>query len=1649
MSTWADLGVYEDAPTTRPTSKIDQFKKQQLDNTKVGKAEQAIVPKIAGAIEAGKGNRLTGWFLNPATRMLENFGKRVVQPLTQGVSTALLTPQAALAKQGSNLVENFRFAKKQAEKISMGQALAGAVGQVASPVLGPLTNPTMFNKDFDIFDDKQRDKAFRDEWIGIFASGATDLALAAIGTKGVGTAVRAGARKVVGPKKIVTPEDMNTFKSQLENIVADQALPEASRSRNGLSILVDDLVKENDVTKLAVNPLVSETANPYRTATIVSRLDNHRDVADYLMAERGDTAAFLRFFEKNPLKADHLDNYGITITKPLSNFSEVGIDELSPKLTERYQRIIDAKKATDRDFANALDDFLEKTKKGVFESYQPGRFAVLEQMDLAKKKIASQAKYGDLRLFGPEGNSAWKVKVYQSEPYDRAIRVIAWMGSGRPQGHINISNPRRFEAAGDLLSDLNRVMFLKGTDGVNFKRRMVSKFLKAQDDTTRAIVLSEIEQEILTMMAKRYGVVDFQDVRTVEQAIMEMKGWHSAISNKRQTLKSYAAANGYVPEDGIPNVQNFISPSNEAQTLPMLDFAKLEQDVIFHLKGAQSGVISSKDVFRAGLARAGMRAGEFLDLANMAFSNLNLIRLAYIPKNSMVDPIGRASMALESTEIVRNSLPGMGNMLYNASLRGERLKRFVPFSPKFKARKVEKQTLHSIKQYRNQVEPKIAVWETAQQTYDDAERLLAQATAKRDRLAARASKSDNPDVHAVAQAAQDEYYRAAAAFSNADDALSRAADEVNGYARLIESERKKLTPITFGEGDLKQIKTLGMEEEVITSASGKKYTIAGLADPNIRGVGAYMDEVDTSQNFYAASMQSELGRRVKYDGSRFVKISRNEGFAYWNALSHIANRQIRNELDMPVGMMLRGDTKADVMKWLYSPAGKEYRRRMESRYGRPMSQDDFGAWIDETQSKLMRMYPSDELRSLILKRNVSPKEVEAALVGKPDLLESIDGPNVSLSDLNNLEKGFAKVSGGIDAAWKVLAYSENRMARNPLFLAYTRDELKTLINAAERAGIDPSDAVVNNEMRQIAYRNALARVERTLYSSRRLTNGMYVARYAMSFPLAFFNSQYVALRLLARNPMNAYWYNSISQAFDNFEAYEDQDGNTYKKITDVPPGVQVSVKYPMPFGDKLPGWAKNAMQPYLDKRGGGVRWNPKQMEFMTADPSVSWFGSVGISQLVKNGFDIGIWKMYGEDVAQAMRNALGDDVFESSVLYGGYPTQGQGLVDTAFQTILPGYMKSTGDAIKLLMGKEGSDRAVDEILNQYKVAYSQWDKNGRVGNPPTPEQAARAAGVMMFIRAVTQFSAPIATAFDPVTRAATAYYADLVDEFKGDYDMAQKVMIDQWGIDSLALIGSNQRNNAGFAATRNDIKIIRQFGDEGGLIESIGRYGSKYAGMLSSGYDSDLTTNSQYSTEIAAIYKRLNFPGEVDLPITQRKSIGGPGGVRQEVEARRGWAEYQKAQEWRDAVMYQYGIRSTQDVMYERSGIKAYYNQMVDDISQDFPGWVQAYNDNREDYWRGLIPTVEKIAEDTNWRSHAYKYGDKWEEIAFWVDRARAFKSAYDEPGNTDQRKSSLKASFAQFHYDYLQTASDEFAAFAYRWLNNMPELNENLVVKR
>lgn len=1654
-------------PKTPSLSKVETFVQQQRGaaaDTRIGKAEEAVGGYLAKKIEQGQasGNFFTRNATNLGMGVIQGINK-VIQPITQGISTTLLTPQA-MATQGMNPIESFRFAKKKSKEISMGQAGATIAGPLVGAVLPESITPSFAKEDFNVFDEKQRNQAFKNEWVGIFASGMTDMAIAATGSKATSIGVRAAKNAVVGPGEIKNAADMAAFTARVEDAVA-WGENKVGSAPNGAAVYLDDLVQGKTITELATNPLVFNTANPTRTATIVAKLNTHRDVADFLLAQRGDAAAYNRFFQSQANLADHLDDFGLSDLAPTTNFSDMSIAVLDKKFGSRYQSIIDARKTTDKKFADALDDWNSKlTKANLVERWTPGKVAGYERLQLAKTKITDAARTGELKIFGKDGNSAWKTAVYQSSPYERAVRLISYLGDGTPQGYINVSNPRKLEAAKDLRSDLNRIKGLNTPEGIQFKNRQVEKFMQAQTDTGRATALAEIERTVMLEMAKIYGVRTIGGLDTDKAVLNEIKKWHDSTAERRQNIQDYVAANKMIPsEDGTLNLieDGIISQATEAATLPMLDFGRLEAQIILNTKRLAKGraPIGAGDVAGAVGFYAGMSVGAILDTANMVFSNLNLLRFAYIPKNSMVDPFMRASMATETIAGVNNVMPGMKNIVYNTGLRLERGSRWIPGMPGQKARRLEKETMKKIDLLKGDLNINLPLMKEAEDLLSEANK----AVLKAERAAKRAEVAANKASAANKAAAETKMFQADYELDQARRILDDATDvadihraNVKAVANTIESYRGKIKQAVIARGDKSMLKRIGQDEDVLV-VDGKEYNIQGLADPSVRGVAPYLSEVDTAQSYLATAMQTQMSKRVLSRGKTFVKINRDTGGkAYWNAMAHIANRQIRQELDMPLGMMMNDAmSDAQIFKWLKTgDAGKEYTYRVSAqlrREGIDVTDEDLLNWITTTRTYLKTLYPDPEVRQLILKRDVTVKEMETLMSGRLDLPEEINGPNVDLGNLNWYEYPALGIGSVVQTGWKILSDAETKLVRTPLFLTYTREEMTSLVRSARMAGFDPSDAVVNHQIRQAAYRTALDRVEQTLYSARRMTNGIYLARFAMSFPLAFFNSQAVALRLMAKNPMNAYWYNSVANAFDNFEQYEDQDGNTYKSAADAPPGAVLKVSTPLFLGDKLPDSVKvfgkeilrpkDALKAYNDPRGGGIKWNPKQMEFMVADPSISWFGSVLVSDIVKNGiFESKTWGVYGEDIEKNLRSFMGDDFYENSILYGGYPAEGkpkgnrlQDIMATAKNTIIPGYMES-------LLAATGFDtnRFLDEAYSNWRVSVADWDKSGRVGNMPTMDNSVKAAGNMSFIRAVSQFFMPISTGFDPVTRAATQYYGDLLDMYSGDHNKATQRMIDDWGIDALAMIGSSQKNIAGLAATEADIKVLREYPE---LLTKISGNGTKYAEMLSSGYGD---ISSEYNTAIAAIYKRLKFPGRIDQ-ITERKTEQE---LRDQVISKMGYAELEKAEFYRSSMMMQYGITSTSAKRYETLGIKKEYTRMVEDIYRTLPGFAAIRNGERKDFWTMTFPVIKEIANDGKWREYADGTGStKWQDIAYWVENAERFHNDIKNPMLGDAAKRSKKAMFDQFHYDFLQQASEEFAAFASRWMSNMPELEEGLLV--
>jgi len=207
--------------------------------------------------------------------------------------------------------------------------------------------------------------------------------------------------------------------------------------------------------------------------------------------------------------------------------------------------------------------------------------------------------------------------------------------------------------------------------------------------------------------------------------------------------------------------------------------------------------------------------------------------------------------------------------------------------------------------------------------------------------------------------------------------------------------------------------------------------------------------------------------------------------------------------------------------------------------------------------------------------------------------------------------------------------------------------------------------------------------------------------------------------------------------------------------------------------------------------------------------------------------------------------------------------------------------------------------------------------------------------------------------------------------------------------------------------------------------------------MLSDGY-SDIT--KEYSTEVASIYKNMTYPGTgVDLMETK-----GPEDLYIDPQVRMGWYEWGRATDWRDAKMREYGIKSTYSASYKTSGLYSKMKDLEAQVVAAYPAWDSVRRSAATDFWTQTMKVVNITVSNKKWmKQQTGANAEKWGEIAFWAEQANRFKQALDSLTASRQDTKPLKAAWAEWHNQYVAESGTEFALFANRWLDRMPELRD------
>ena len=1629
------------------------------NQTKADKITSAVGEKVGGAIEWTQSKPLIGWGVNLALNTAQFIGQYFIDPAARLVTTAdlLLTDTSEVLKGANKKGQNaVSFAFDQAKNISPGQAIFSS--------LVP---------DNKIFDKKSREEFFEDSWLGLISSGSADLFVNIAGSKGTGIATRAGANKIFGNNSIT---DVNAFASQMDDAVlsVDNLAAGAVASISPTAQFLKEAVDNTDIAALKNNAFVVNSANPDRLATLLAGVNTPRAAADIILAERGHVPALNNLRDSLPLAHDALTDFGYDMSKPLTDWSEI---HKLPDDSGQYRKVIDALAEKDPSFAKQLDAFVNDANDGRFLSnWKPGNFAAIDRLKAMPQRFTEAALIGDWSYLSPS-KTGFSVTERQGDRYTRGIRFFQKVQGVRSQGHINVSNPRANEATQEILSELNRVTFLR--DNVEFKEMAIKLYTRAVDDVERAKAVGQIEQLALIEMAKRYNIDNIGSASakggSINAQVQVLRDMHQKLNTQRGQAIKFLEDNGFVIDGTDASInfvkgtgfkQNIVARSTEPQFVPMLDIRRLEAQVISEidrLRKSNSGAVgdfnvSSRDVAFAKLhnSEVVMTMGQMFDTANMVFSNLHLLRPAFIPKNSMLDPFMRASMVLER---VSGLSSGGAAIVSKAAYRNTK-RRLTSLPAATIAAKwgKEKRLLE-------------ADLEDIKVGYGEARKALDKHTVKVDKVKSKvdslqadkkAITGNTADDVAKRQEIDDKLVTELQRLDdlNVDGKSLRGAYDTMADARKVNLD-KQAALLSTARDEKAAMDFLGKEDFSYIDKDGNAITIGGAFNPNAKGASAFSAEADSYTNFYAAQGLSQLGLRLREQNRSWSEISpdfaNKETMAdYFEALSHIANRQVRNELDEVLGKLMKGDSTEDVAAWLKGTAsGREYMNRVKSRItnnsGDTVLDEDLFGWLETTQKNLFQMFPSKDLREIILRRNVKGDEIKAYLEGYEGQLPTIYGPTTR-SAFKSATKG-QKLAYAAEVApnvgWKIISRVEDKLVRMPLFRDYWKQEMQSLIKYAETNNIPITYDLMNDAFRQQAYRRALVRVEQTLYSSRRMTNGMHAARYLMAFPAAYFNSQKVALKAMARNPYNAYWYNSVQQMMDSnagglFAYYEDTStGETYESLKDVPAGVDVSVRINLPTG--VEGFLKEkGFDAYLDPALGGLRIPQKQLEFMIGDPSFSWLGSATLSEVIKRAdLDVPVFgKITGEKIVEGLKNTFGEDFYNNQLIFQGQLAEGGNLLETLANQTVPTTYKQIFLAV---FGSAADERLADEANRLYRMEYREWMTGGQdPSDKPNYDRSLKMAKNVLAVRALWQLNAPLSTSFDPASREATQIYGKLMEKYSGQadqYKLAEDEFVNLFGKESLALLGSSSERVIGQAATLGDQLILRNHRDLiGEVIAATGN--PKSAAVLFWANDMDPNEKlTEYSNEIAAIQKEMNIPGTGGMPLTRPLTAKE---IRDDIEQRVGWYEYGKLDQWRQSMMERWGITSTGGSDYSESGVRAKFIAGENMLREKYPAWDKDREFNRQGWYTQTGAALESVLSNKKWmKAQSKTNASLWYEVEQFMEMANSFRFASNNAAS-EVAMGSYRENFEAAYYTMLQQYSPQFGAFAARWLSSHPLLSSD-----
>lgn len=524
-----------------------------------------------------------------------------------------------------------------------------------------------------LWDDKDVQKNFVDNVTGKYMSGITD---ALVGNAAI-FAATAGAVKgavAVGGKAglSTTLKSITDFEARVNEDLIDG-------KQTVIGSQVRRMAASKDVNEIAV--LLKKHTNNPRMINLIKNTESPELVRDFILADKGYAPALARIAEAK--MSDDLWVLGDAATELQADFISTG--KLRTHTYEQRERI-----------AAAFDDAIAKNPKHqeIYDAFLQDRAVLEVTPELAARGI----KVGDIdsvprmsgKLYQPPepilGSSiyakvsgritelktanvtgdfsnvgGWTQQIIGRSEVPTVLLKIAT--SRMPRGMVTHSGLRPMDAIEEfnahfddspLMRRGTREIRISQTESMSvtqYRTQFTSDYLSAGSDSARGLIIDRLNETLIRDIGRTYGLrkQDIDDL--VKDTVDVVRGFHDNLANK-----SYAMDSAGV---------RYIS---QPQTQPMLR----NSTALVNIGAIERDIIRAQNNWKKG-ARAGIRATDFIyEAGNRAFSFTQLVRPAYITKNSIIEPALVSILSQGSRAMTAEFSSGVKNAYENSKTRALR-----------------------------------------------------------------------------------------------------------------------------------------------------------------------------------------------------------------------------------------------------------------------------------------------------------------------------------------------------------------------------------------------------------------------------------------------------------------------------------------------------------------------------------------------------------------------------------------------------------------------------------------------------------------------------------------------------------------------------------------------------------------------------------------------------------------------------------------------------------------------------------------------------------------------------------------------------------------------------------------------------------------